>query len=84
MDKTFPLASGEKPADPELRAIGFLCDMPRTDIRAVWTGEKRKPRKGEWYLSGAIIEAYKSPNDLSTEFHIAKLVRCTREYRVAE
>lgn len=44
-------------------------------IRATPTGEKRPPRKGEWYLSGAIIAAYRAPNDLSTAFHIARLVR---------
>lgn len=44
-------------------------------MRAVWTGEMRPPRKGEWYLSGAIVEAYRAPNDLSTPYHIAKLVK---------
>ncbi len=39
------------------------------------TGEKRCPKKGEYYLSGAIVEAYLAPNDLSTEFYIAKLVK---------
>lgn len=43
-------------------------------VRAVWTGEKRPPKRGEWYLSGAIVEAYRAPNDLSTPFHIARLV----------
>lgn len=43
------------------------------NVRARWTGEKRPPRKGEWYLSGAIIEAYRAPNDLTQSFHIAKL-----------
>ncbi len=38
------------------------------------TGEKRCPRKGEWFLSGAIIEGYLAVNDLSTVYHIAKLV----------
>lgn len=51
-----------------------------TKIRAVWTGEKRPPRKGEWYLSGAIIEAYRAPNDLPTmPFAIAKLVEVVVE-----
>jgi len=45
----------------------------RRQIKAQWTGEKRAPRKGEWYLSGAVIGAYRAPNDLSTEFHIARL-----------
>lgn len=41
----------------------------------MWTGEIRAPKKGEWYLSGAIIEAWKAPHDLTMKFHIAKLVR---------
>lgn len=40
---------------------------------AVYTGEKRPPRRGEWYLSGAIVGAYRAHSDLSTEFHIATL-----------
>lgn len=36
------------------------------------TGEFRAPRKGEWYLSGAIPEAYRAPNDLSTPYHILR------------
>ena len=43
-------------------------------IRARWTGETRPPLKGEWYLSGAIIEAYRAPSDLLTPYHIARLV----------
>lgn len=50
-------------------------------VHAVWTGEKRCPKKGEWYLSGAIIEAYRAPNDLSTPFHIARLVRTKKEHK---
>jgi len=38
------------------------------------TGEFREPRKGEFYLSGAIVAAYRAPNDLSTKFHIARRV----------
>lgn len=43
------------------------------DAVAIWTGERRPPRKGEWYLSGAIIEAYMAPNDLSSPHAIATL-----------
>ena len=32
------------------------------------------PRKDEWYISGAIPEAYRATNDLSDEYDIAKLV----------
>lgn len=33
---------------------------------------KRAPKKGEWYLSGAIVEAYQAPNDLTTEYTIVE------------
>lgn len=42
--------------------------------RYVATGEFRGPRKGEHYLSGALINAYRAPNDLSQEFWIARAV----------
>jgi hypothetical protein len=42
---------------------------------AVATPEFRAPRKGEWYLSGAKVAAYKALNDLNTPFRIAKLMR---------
>ena len=53
-------------------------------IRAVYTGEKRPPKQGEWYLSGAIVEAYRAPNDLSTPYHIAKLVKIQPIERIAQ
>lgn len=44
-------------------------------VRARSTGEKRPPRAGEWYLSGAKIEAYQARNDFeSASYHIAELV----------
>jgi hypothetical protein len=45
------------------------------NLRAERTGEMRKPRKGEWYLSGAIIEAYRAPNDLTVAYPIARIVK---------
>ena len=53
-------------------------------IRARATGEIRKPRKGEWFLSGAIIEGYYAQNDLGIEYHIAELVTgvTVTEFRV--
>lgn len=45
---------------------------------AVATGDFYPPRKGEWYLSGAIVEAYRAPNDLSTPYHIARIVETER------
>lgn len=47
----------------------------KRNIKAKPTGEFRCPKKGEWYLSGAIVTAYKAFNDLTTPFHITKLVR---------
>lgn len=43
-------------------------------LRAKPTGEFRCPKQGEWYISGAISEAYKAPNDLLCKFWIAKIV----------
>jgi hypothetical protein len=50
----------------------------RREFHAVWTGEIRPPRKGEWFLSGAIVEAYKAHSDLNQSLHIAQLMRKTR------
>jgi hypothetical protein len=49
--------------------------VKKINLGAVATGEKRAPRKGEWYLSGAIVGAYKAPNDLDTVFQIARVIR---------
>lgn len=35
------------------------------------TGEFRKPKHGEYYLSGAIVEAYRAPADLDSAYWIA-------------
>lgn len=35
------------------------------------TGEFRAPKKGEYYLSGAEIVAYRAPNDFTQEYWIA-------------
>jgi hypothetical protein len=39
---------------------------------AEYIGEYRPPRKGEWFLSGAKVEAYYAYNDISECRHIAK------------
>ena len=51
-------------------------------VLAVSAHEKRAPKKGEWYLSGAIPIAYRAPNDLSQEFHIMRLVLMQRKTEV--
>ena len=52
----------------------YPAEGRRQNIRAQWTGEKRPPRIGEWYLSGAMITAYMAHNDLNHAYHIARLV----------
>lgn len=42
--------------------------------RAVWTGEFRAPQAGEWYLSGAVVEAYQAIGAVNAYRHIATLV----------
>lgn len=44
------------------------------------TGEFRCPRKGEAYLSGAIVAAYVAPNDIDSPYWIAarvEMIRCS-------
>lgn len=69
-NKAYPLADAHPLTVRALR----LNVHPLPKLGAVWTGEKRPPKKGEWYLSGAVIEAYQAPNDLSTPCHIARIV----------
>ena len=47
-------------------------------VAARWTGMKRPPKAGEWYLSGADITAYRASNDLSIAYHIAELCEIER------
>lgn len=66
--ETYPIAPGENV---------FLKDghnISTSRVRA--TGEKRCPKKGEWFLSGSKIAAYYSLTDMTgQEYHIGKLVR---------
>jgi len=32
----------------------------------------RRPRKGEFYLSGAVVAAYRAKSDLAQEFHVVR------------
>lgn len=53
---------------------GVLKSMG-VQLMAKSTGEFRPPKKGECYLSGAIVEGYIAPNDLTMPYHIAEIVR---------
>lgn len=76
--KTYPIK--DYPGRAETERLGCkkltLSDMYSLgSLRAVFTGEYRNPKAGEWFLSGAKIEAYLAKKDLSTPYHIARLVR---------
>jgi hypothetical protein len=57
--KTYTRAPGER-------------TKPTKTGQFVRAGEYREPRKGEWYLSGAIPQAYCASNDLSTSYYILR------------
>ncbi len=64
--------------DREKANLGIILDQRGEHdgklVRAMWVKEYRTPKQGEWYLSGAIINAYRAINDMSSPYHIAKLV----------
>lgn len=68
-DQQFYRLADYYPGDRPLHA-------PKPRFMAVKTGEFRPPRKGEWYLSGAIPEAYQANMDYSTSqaYHILRVV----------
>lgn len=62
----------------EVKALGLLSTESwkfHEDVRAIVTDEFREVKKGEWYLSGAVPEAYKAQGDSLTKFRICRLVR---------
>jgi hypothetical protein len=52
-----------------------VAEQGYTHRTARFTGETRPVKKGEWFLSGAIVEAYYASADLDTPAPIAKLTR---------
>ena len=63
-----------------------IFELPK-GIRFVKTGEKRPPKKGEYYLSGAIPEGYKAFNDMTEPRYIlrkAKVELVPAYYRVID
>lgn len=80
--KTFLLH--DRPTLAERKALGIECELTFRDCRfldksdrqlvAVLTGERRAMKAGEWYVSGAIPAAYRTPNDTSMEQAIARLI----------
>ena len=71
----------DRVTNAQAESLGFAYGQKVRDVHAILTGERRPPRKGEWYLSGAIPEAYRAPNDLSTPYQICRLVKTRTETR---
>jgi hypothetical protein len=64
----------EKPRGP-WATNEILSAWRQTRLRAEKTGEFRAPKKDEWFLSGAIPEAYQAYADMDVpKFHILRLV----------
>jgi len=70
------------PLNLKQSGIGSIVrqDKPseRVLVRGMRTGECRKPRAGEWFLSGAIPEVHHAQNDLNFSYPICKLVKAKR------
>lgn len=46
------------------------------------TGEYRPPQKGEFYLSGAVVEAWQAPHNFTASYHIAIEIPSPPEFLV--
>jgi len=68
-DINFCSKCGTQLADPRLKR--YRAERGGFAIR---TEDFRCPKKGEYYLSGAVPVAYIAPNDLGQKFRIMKLV----------
>lgn len=77
MSKTYPISVSDR---RHLNAIRGRIPLHR--IKAVQKGDFRPPKKGEWYLSGAVVEAYYAPNDLTTPHLIANIVEVAETQQV--
>ncbi len=64
----------DRPTVEERALFGLKMSDNFNSIKAILSTEYRCPKKGEWYISGAIPQAYRAENDLSMKANIAKLV----------
>lgn len=53
----------------------YRVDDRGKNFGAVWTGEFRSPKKGEYFLSGNPILAYKAFADMDSVYHIAEVYK---------
>ena len=72
----YPLA--DWPTDKEAQWLGFACSHhtrgPTRRLMGRKTGEFRPPKRGEWFLSGAIPEGYRAFADMDGSYYLLKLV----------
>lgn len=64
--------------DVDARTQRKIIKFEGKSLASKWTYESRgfgKPKKGDYYLSGAIVEAWRAPNDLDTVFEIVEPVQ---------
>lgn len=55
------------------RKSGALANLGCVSSKWSWKRiDFRCPKKGEYYVSGAIPEAYRAPNDLPTEYLVVE------------
>jgi hypothetical protein len=82
--KIYPI--NDYPNYEEKKQLGFTCKdiLIKNNCRVIKLNEFRKPQKGEWYLSGAIVKGYKAMENLSSEYHICKLVRVKTKHITVE
>ncbi len=58
----------------DTKDLGATSRIAHTSLRAISTGVRLPPRKGQWYLSGAEIAAYYAGADLDTHYLLAEIV----------
>jgi hypothetical protein len=78
MSNLYPVADQVLEHDPEVTGDGPIQWMAKP------TGDFRPPWKGEWYLSGAIIEAYQAKADMSDSYVIAEIVKAREVWEEVE
>lgn len=64
---------GDEWVEPRFSRLGQWANGVR--IRATRTNECRPPQVGEWYISGAIPQAYRAKGPMRSAYQIVKLVR---------
>jgi hypothetical protein len=55
--------------------VPFVSNAEQKNYRAKYTGEFRAPKKDEWFISGAIPQAYRAYRDMYTPYYIARIVK---------